>query len=61
MCTNYYIYKKFEEIGACVWAFWYWNYLRDSPADFNLIIVTKHGNIEATKYFEILKTAVANS
>jgi hypothetical protein len=51
MCTTTTYTKKFKELGACGWAFW--NYLRDSLADFNFI--------KATKYLEILKTAVANS
>jgi Cellulase (glycosyl hydrolase family 5) len=51
--------KQFKELGAWGWAFWNWNFLPDSTTDFNLIIVTPNGNIVTTKYFEILKHAVA--
>jgi Cellulase (glycosyl hydrolase family 5) len=53
--------SKFKEIGAWGWAFWNWNYLHDSTPDFNLLTVSVNGDIETTKYFEILKNAVANS
>ncbi|HEX9318647.1 MAG TPA: hypothetical protein VF884_06905 [Nitrososphaeraceae archaeon] len=51
--------RQFKELGAWGWAFWNWNFLPDSTTDFNLIIVTPNGNIVTTKYFEILKHAVA--
>lgn len=53
--------KKFKEIGAWGWAFWNWNYLHDSTPDFNLITVSVNGELKTTKYFEILKNAIANS
>jgi hypothetical protein len=53
--------KKFKEIGAWGWAFWNWNYLHDSTPDFDLITVTLNGDMETTKYFEILKNAVGYS
>jgi len=53
--------KKLKEIGAWGWAFWNWNYLHDSTPDFNLITVSVNGELKTTKYFEILKNAIANS
>ena len=50
---------KMKEIGA--WAFWNWNYLHDAIPDFNLITVSENGDLKTTKYFEILKNAIANS
>jgi hypothetical protein len=51
--------KKFKDIGVWGWAFWNWSYLPDSSADFNLITVTLNGHMTTTKYFDILKHAVA--
>jgi Cellulase (glycosyl hydrolase family 5) len=51
--------KKFKDIGVWGWAFWNWSYLPDSSADFNLITVTLNGHMATTKYFDILKHAVA--
>ena len=53
--------RIFKEIGVWGWAFWNWDYFHDSIPDFNLIVVTKNGDMQTTKYFEILKNAVANS
>jgi hypothetical protein len=53
--------KKFKDIGVWGWAFWNWSYLPDSPADFNLITVTLNGDMRTTKYYDILKHAVANT
>ena len=53
--------KKMKEIGAWGWAFWNWNYLHDATPDFNLITVSENGDLKTTKYFEILKNAIANS
>ena len=53
--------KKFKDMGAWGWAFWNWYYLHDSTPDFNLITVTSNGDMTTTKYFEILKNAIANS
>ena len=53
--------KKFRDIGVWGWAFWNWSYLPDSSPDFNLITVTINGDMATTKYFDILKHAVANT
>lgn len=57
----YIMTKKLKDIGAWGWAFWNWNYLPDSTPDFNLITVNMNGDMETTKYFDILKHVVANS
>ena len=51
--------KKFKDIGVWGWAFWNWSYLPDSSPDFNLITVNRSGDMMTTKYFDILKHAVA--
>ena len=53
--------KKFKEIGVWGWAFWNWSHIPDSSPDFNLITVTLKGDMATTKYFDILKHAVANT
>jgi hypothetical protein len=53
--------KKFKDIGVWGWAFWNWSYLPDSSPDFNLITVNRSGDMATTKYFDILKQAVANT
>ncbi len=53
--------KKFKDIGVWGWAFWNWSHIPDSSRDFNLITVTLNGDMVTTKYFDILKQAVANT
>jgi hypothetical protein len=53
--------KKFKDIGVWGWAFWNWSYLPDSSPVFNLITVNPSGDMATTKYFDILKHAVANT
>ena len=53
--------SRFKDIGVWGWAFWNWNFIPDTTADFNLIVVTPDGTIVPTKYFEILKNAVVDS
>lgn len=53
--------KKFKDIGVWGWAFWNWSHIPDSSRDFNLITVTLNGDMATTKYFDILKQAVANT
>jgi hypothetical protein len=53
--------KKLKEIGVWGWAFWNWSHIPDSSPDFNLITVTLKGDMATTKYFDILKQAVANT
>jgi cellulase (glycosyl hydrolase family 5) len=53
--------KKFKDIGVWGWAFWNWSHIPDPPPDFNLIKVILNGKMVTTKYFDILKHAVANN
>jgi cellulase (glycosyl hydrolase family 5) len=53
--------KKLKEIGVWGWAFWNWSHIPDSSPDFNLITVTLNGDMATTKYFDILKHAVAST
>jgi hypothetical protein len=53
--------KKFKDIDVWGWAFWNWSHIPDSSHDFNLITVTLNGDMATTKYFDILKQAVANT
>lgn len=53
------IAKKLKEIGVWGWAFWNWSHIPDPPPDFNLITVTPNGEMLTTKYFDILRHAVA--
>jgi hypothetical protein len=50
--------NKFKSLKGYGWAFWNWNYVNTPPQNFNLINVTKNGDILPTKYFYILKNAV---
>ena len=50
--------NKFKSLKVNGWAFWNWNYVNTPPQNFNLINVTKNGDILPTKYFYILKNAV---
>ena len=50
--------NKFKSLKVYGWAFWNWNYVNTPPQNFNLINVTKNGDILPTKYFYILKNAV---
>ena len=56
-----YSIKKLKEIGVWGWAFWNWSHIPDSSPDFNLITVTLNGDMATTKYFDILKHAVAST
>jgi hypothetical protein len=53
--------KKLKEIGVWGWAFWNWSHIPDSSPNFNLITVTLNGDMATTKYFDILKHAVAST
>ncbi len=50
--------KKFNSLKVYGWAFWNWNYVNTPPQNFNLINLTKSGDILTTKYFDILKNSV---
>lgn len=49
---------KFKKLNIRGWAFWNWNYIDTPPKNFNLIHLTKDGDIVPTKYFYILKNSV---
>ena len=50
--------SKFNSLKVYGWAFWNWNYVNTPPQNFNLINVTKSGDILTTKYLYILKNSV---
>jgi hypothetical protein len=50
--------NKFNSLKVYGWAFWNWNYVNTPPQNFNLINLTKNGDILPTKYFYILKNSV---
>ena len=50
--------NKFNSLKVYGWAFWNWNYVNTPPQNFNLINVTKSGDILTTKYLHILKNSV---
>ena len=50
--------NKFNSLKVYGWAFWNWNYVNTPPQNFNLINITKSGDILTTKYFSILKNSV---
>ena len=50
--------NKFNSLKVYGWAFWNWNYVNTPPQNFNLINVTKSGDILTTKYLYILKNSV---
>ena len=50
--------NKFASLKVYGWAFWNWNYVNTPPQNFNLINVTKNGDILPTKYFNILKNSL---
>jgi hypothetical protein len=50
--------NKFASLKVYGWAFWNWNYVNTPPQNFNLITVTKNGDILPTKYFYILKKSI---
>jgi hypothetical protein len=50
--------SKFNSLKLYGWAFWNWNYVNTPPQNFNLINITKNGDILSTKYLYILKNSV---
>ena len=50
--------NKFNSLKVYGWAFWNWNYVNTPPQNFNLINITKSGDILTTKYLYILKNSV---
>ena len=50
--------NKFNSLKVYGWAFWNWNYVNTPPQNFNLINVTKSGDILTTKYLYMLKNSV---
>jgi hypothetical protein len=53
-----FLVNKFNKLNIQGWAFWNWNYIDTPPKNFNLIHLTKDGEIVPTKYFHILKNSV---
>lgn len=53
-----FLINKFNQLEVYGWAFWNWNYVNTPPQNFNLINITKSGDILPTKYFYILKNSV---
>ena len=53
-----FLINKFNQLEVYGWAFWNWNYVNTPPQNFNLIDITKSGDISPTKYFYILKNSV---
>ena len=53
-----FLVNKFNLLKVYGWAFWNWNYVNTPPQNFNLINLTKNGDILPTKYFYILKNSV---
>jgi hypothetical protein len=53
-----FLVNKFNSLKVYGWAFWNWNYVNTPPQNFNLINVTKSGDILTTRYLDILKNSV---
>jgi hypothetical protein len=53
--------EDFKEVDIWGWAYWNWNFIPHPAANVNLITVTANGDIDTTKYYDILKHAVSNS
>jgi Cellulase (glycosyl hydrolase family 5) len=52
--------QDFKRLGVWGWAYWQWNYNSHRVPNFNLILVSEDGNMETTKYYEQLKTAISD-
>jgi hypothetical protein len=52
--------KDFKEADIWGWAYWNWNLIPHPAANVNLMTVTENGDIDTTKYFDILKHAISN-
>jgi hypothetical protein len=53
--------EDFKEVDMWGWAYWSWNLITHPAANVNLITVTENGEIDTTKYYDILKHAISNS
>jgi len=53
--------EDFKEVNVWGWAYWNWNFIPHPAANVNLITVTENGDIDTTKYYDILKHAISNS
>jgi hypothetical protein len=53
--------EDFKEVGIWGWAYWNWNFIPHPAANINLMTVTANGDIDTTKYYDILKYALSNS
>jgi hypothetical protein len=52
--------QDFKRLGVWGWAYWQWNYNSHRVPNFNLILVSEDGNVEPTKYYEQLRTAISD-
>jgi hypothetical protein len=53
--------EDFKKVDVWGWAYWNWNLIPHPAANVNLITITENGDIDTTKYYDILKHAVSNS
>jgi hypothetical protein len=53
--------EDFKEVGIWGWAYWNWNLIPHPAANVNLMTVTENGDIDTTKYYDILKHAISSS
>jgi hypothetical protein len=53
--------EDFKKVDMWGCAYWNWNLIPHPAANVNLITVTENGDIDTTKYYDILKHAVSNS
>jgi hypothetical protein len=53
--------EDFKKVDMWGWAYWNWNLIPHPAANVNLITVTENGDIDTTKYYDILKHAASNS
>lgn len=55
------ILQKFDEDKVFGWAFWHWNFRSHKVDNFNLVITNQSGSLQPTKYYDILKAAIAST
>ena len=52
--------EDFKEVDVWGWAYWNWNFIPHPAENVNLITVAENGDIDTTKYYDILKQAISN-
>jgi len=52
--------EDFKKVDMWGWAYWNWNFIPHPAANVNLITVTENGDIDTTKYYDILKQVISN-